>query len=136
FLSGVANVVPVAESERRTRLLALVNSKFDINKPCLDELYGHCARMGVTFNYQEKIRLADAYDRHDGRLFRSVIEDKGTNFDAVERFFQPVEIEGTLAKLHHELHSPTLVRKDSKLRDWAPAILQSLFGGFVFSAFP
>ena len=92
--------------------------------------------MGVTFNYHEKIRLADAYDRHDGELFRSVIEDKRTDFDAVERFFQPAEVEDTLAKLHHELRSPTLVRKDSKPRDWAPEILQALFGGFVFLAFP
>lgn len=136
FLEALADTQPVSEAERSTRLLALVNRKFEINKARLDDLYSHCARLGVTFNYHEKLRLSQAYDRNDFPLFKDVIEGKSCAPDEIEGLFRPVETKETLDKLHHELRSPTLVRKDSKPRNWAPDILKSLFGGYVFSAYP
>lgn len=136
FLGALAGTQPVPKNERFTRLMALVNRKFDVNKKRLDALYAHCARIGVTFNYHEKLRLSHAYDRNDRSLFESVIEDKGAIFDGLDGMFKPAGDEETVAKLHQELCSPTLVRKDSKPRNWAPDILRSLFGGYVFSTFP
>src|SRR5690606_28797022 len=77
FLKALSDRTPVSESERRTRLLALVNKKFDINKEPRDALYGACARAGITFNYREKLRLCEAFDRSEIAIFSRVMLNKG-----------------------------------------------------------
>lgn len=136
FLRALSETAPVSQQERRVRLLALVNSKFDVHKSQLDKLYYYCASKGLTFNYHEKARLTEAFDRADPQLFNAVVKARGFSTKDLTPFFTPSSADETIGKLHQELLSPTLVRKDSKPRNWAPEILQALFGGFVFLAYP
>ncbi len=130
---SACNAVPT--DERRTRLLALVNRKFDINAQAINKLLAIAAAKKISFNYHEKSRIAAAFDQSEKPSFTLVLQLKNAVDDDLVSAFRPASVEVTLKKLHSELVSPTLIRKDSRPRDWSQEIRRSLFGGFVFSVF-
>jgi DNA modification methylase len=126
---------PVSANERRTRLFALVNNKFDINASSINEVLAIAASKKIPFNYHDKKRICAAFDRADQSAFTEVLKQHKISDMGVWNAFRPVSTDVTLKVLHDEIASPTLVRKDSRPRDWSEEIRRSLFGGFVFSAF-
>lgn len=136
FIQLLNPVSPISKSARSASLIALVNRKFDINKNHKDALFAEYASRGITFNYHEKVRISDAFDRSDLQAFKGVVEAKPLDTVRYLDLFKPVSQADTLAHLHSELSAPTLVRKDSKPRDWSQEILESLLGGFAFSCYP
>jgi DNA modification methylase len=136
FFELLSPVKPLPTDARRTSLIALVNRKFDINKDQRDALLADCASRGITFNYHEKVRISDAFDTVDRQAFERILSGKAGYSDSDMELFTPVSQECTVAYLHRELAVPTLVRKDSKPRDWSQEILESLLGGFAFSCYP
>lgn len=136
FFELLSPISPIPRSARSASLIALVNRKFDVNKDQRDALFAECASRGITFNYHEKARISDAFDRSDLLAFESLLKAKKLDKVLVTELFKPVSNEGTVALLHHELSTPTLVRKDSKPKDWSQEILESLLGGFAFSCYP
>ncbi len=120
---------------RRKNLFALVNAKFDFAADCLALVLARAAAQRKTFNYHEKLELASALNRGDMGLLTELVSLKGVSLDALDGISPPSHAV-TKRLLHSEMKTPTLVRKDSKPRDWSREILCSLFGGFVFSSFP
>lgn len=139
-VSSVFSSVDIAQlrspAERERHLFALVNRKFDINHPGLSTVYAAGAHRSVVFNYHEKKRISDAFDLNDRSRFEEVVCRKSPEATALFSYFAPASQTDTLTRLHAELANPTLVRKDSKPRDWSNEILTSLLAGFVFSCFP
>ena len=142
LLNHLSSVTPLTPRERRSVLLTHVNRKFRLNAEALRHVFAYAAHAGVTFNYHEKLDLATAYDSSDrGRLQdllerHAVAQGRPVLCEELLRRFDPTDEETTIRVLHSELRQPTLVRKDSKPRDWSCEILSSLFGAFVYSAFP
>ncbi len=136
LLSALSEREPVGIEERERRLIALVNSKFDVNGPAIAECFAAFAKEGITFNYHQKVRIASAFDRSDKEEFLAALEDKIGERRNAGVLFIPASKDDTISRLKGELKNPTLVRKDSKPKDWSVEISESLFGGFVFSAFP
>ncbi|MFT3728110.1 MAG: site-specific DNA-methyltransferase [Terricaulis sp.] len=135
FLISLAGLQPVSKREREVRLLALVNRKFEFNKPALGALFKAAAAAGISFNYHAKERLRVSFDRNDRTALKAALAEYASTID-LERFVDPVQPHETMARLRRELSSPTLVRKDSKPRDRSGEIVDALFGGFVFASFP
>ena len=136
LLSALSSQAPHSRPERARRLIALVNSKFEINADTIAEVYSHAAQSGITFNYHEKLRISEAFDRNDPAQFQLLCSQKGLPHSFSTAFYRAASQHETLAVLQRELASPTLVRKDSSPRDWSTEILSSLFGGFIFNAYP
>src|SRR5690606_15808077 len=100
------------------------------------QLYATLAEQRTTFNYHEKQLLAHAFDHREIVTFNQVLRGKGLDASQYSNFFRPALEEETVARLHSELRNPTLVRKDSKPRDWSKEILTAMMGGFIFKSYP
>lgn len=135
ILKKLEGCVPASATERQVRLFALVNRKFEINASAVAAVFGLAAKNKISFNYHEKTRIEAAFDRADHGAFIDILRAKDVASDGLENAFKPAPHYETLKRLHAELASPTLVRKDSRPRDWSREIIRSIFGGFVFAAF-
>jgi DNA modification methylase len=128
--------------DRRRYLLAHVNEKFRFNAERIAAFLGEAAKDGVTFNYHEKNDIAFAFDLCDAPKLESLLQalpklsGRGDLINQLMQMFDAQSAETTLRRLHDELRSPTLTRKDSKPRDWSSEILSSLLAAHVCSSFP
>lgn len=122
---------------RRRRLLAQINRKFRINRVPLGRLFSFAARRGVTFNYQQKEQLQNAFDLGDGRLFEAALAlcslDE-TLHSELRKLFSPTEAEATLSRLRSEVEEPTQLRRARGGRPIGREIVQACLASFVFSA--
>lgn len=118
-------------------LLADINAKFRLNADAIAHALAYAARRNITFNYHEKRAIARAVDSASRSALRETLHSRLSRQDADELLVDVrwIDKAGTLHTLHNELKSPTLTRKDSKARDWAPEILEGLFTTLVASAF-
>ena len=142
FLTALHQEQTVDKSERACLLITHANKKFDFNSAQIATFLAHAAEHGVTFNYHEKNVIRDAFNSGDERQLRVLLDasKKSGLSDAIKinlaTHFQPIPKAETIKRLHSELKSPTLVRKDSKPRDWSQEILTSLFAAQAYSSFP
>jgi DNA modification methylase len=140
FLNSLAGELARSEKERLRRLIGHVNCKFRFNSTAVNDFLATAAMLGKVFNYHDKVAINRAFDHSDARSLLDLLSSRA-DFDRSEgnilaKKFRPIPPEETIQRLHSELISPTLVRKDSKPRDWSQEILRSLFGAFVFSSYP
>jgi DNA modification methylase len=125
------------EAERSAKLIALVNAKLKLNKGRHQEFLDHAARQRIFFNYHDKIELLESLNLSDRSRLQSWLERCG-HPDLAGRF-RPVTVADSLAGLHALLRTGTVNRSDARqcaLSERQTEILRSLFGSYVFHAFP
>jgi DNA modification methylase len=132
----------VAVKNKKTRaksLIAEINRKFRLNHDGVQDFLDLAATFKTTFNYHEKLEIARSFDSNDFVPIDELLAKKnlvsGNAALALRTCFKPKTPDETLTRLHEEIESPTLSRKDSKPRDRSIEILTGLFGAYVFNAY-
>lgn len=130
---------PMHEPEaRKKRLLANVNSKLKLSRDRLQRILDEAAALRVFLNYHDRDEVLECLDAGDRDQFRNWIQRKGLPLD-LGRHFNPLDTQESLAALHQQLRTGTVKRCDARQCDPSERrmeMLRSLFGGFVFTAFP
>ena len=124
--------------EREKRLLALVNAKLRLNKGRFQDFLDAAAEQRVFLNYHDKSELLECLDHADVGRFKRWLERCGYN-QCLVKFFRPISREETLAGLHEQLRTGVVSRKDARkcqVDERKNEVLRSLFGSYVFHAFP
>jgi DNA modification methylase len=126
------------KEERRRRLLALINAKLKLNKDRLQAFLDAAAVNRVFPNYHDKIEILECLDYSDKKRFKrwlAYAQSENGLFSA----FDPVTEAESLEGLHELLRTGTVNRSDARqcsLDERQEEILRSLFGSYVFHAFP
>jgi len=124
-------------SDRRKRLIAHINSKFEIHRECIAAVLARAAAQGLVFNFHEKNLIQKAFDARDKHAFADSVE-KAKNQDGLHRtlceLFTPASEEETLAHFRREVTSPSRLRVEKGARPVGNEILLSALSAFVFSA--
>ena len=140
LMERLHNVNPLDEDKRVETLFALINGKFRLNAEHIARFLTFAAVNKVTLDYHDKKEVSAAFDLGDAEIWRKTILKRKLPAEVqlvdFETQFAPISRQETLNALHRELKTPTLVRKDSKPKDWSKDILSSLFGAFVYSSMP
>ncbi|RLQ22018.1 site-specific DNA-methyltransferase [Seongchinamella sediminis] len=142
LLEKLKAVNPHSKKVRVSKLFFHINNKFKFNSDGIAAFLGFSAQHGVTFNYHEKIQINKAFDESDATCLVEVfngharLANDTQLCELIKTTFLPISNESSLAKLHSELRSPTLTRKDSKPRDRSDEILAALFSSYVYSSYP
>ena len=127
-----------SEQERKRRLLALVNAKLKLNKDRLQAFLDAAAKDRVFPNYHDKIEILDCLDHNDEERFRRWIKESHNN-QTLFTYFDPVLPAESIEGLHALLSTGKVNRSDARecsLAERQMEILRSLFGSYVFHAFP
>jgi DNA modification methylase len=127
-----------APDERNKLLLALVNSKLKLNKRHFQEFLDAAAARRVFPNYHDKIELMQFFDSVDSESFGRWLD--AHRYDAgLRAAFRPITGEETIAALRQQLRTGAVYRSDARncgVDVRKGEVLRSLFGSFVFNAFP
>ena len=125
-------------AERDRRLIALVNSKLKLNKARFQEFLDTAAQGRTFLNYHDKAELAECLDHSDKPRLERWLAEMG--YDAsLSALFRPITKEESLSGLRELLNTGKVNRSDARQRDLSERqteILRSLFGSYVFEAFP
>ena len=123
--------------ERKRELYALVNSRLGLNKQRIKAFIDLAAKQRHFFNYRDKNTLAELFDGTRREAFAAWCLAKGIG-DDVQRAFQPINDNETVAGLHDLLSTGRVNRSDARdcaLEEKQTLIQRALFGCFVFRAF-
>lgn len=135
---GSRSIVFADSGQRRRSLLSAVNSKFRFNSRAVKALFDSAAKRGVVFNYHEKNAISKAFDDRDDEVISHLLEAHEPGLCAqlgIDVQSVALTDDETIARLHAELRSPTLTRKDSKPKDWSQEILEALFASYLSIVF-
>jgi hypothetical protein len=137
-IDGCAGWPMYGVDERARRLMALVNSKLRLNKERLQYFLDEAARSRIFMNYHDKIELLECLDhRNEGRLQEWLL--RGGYDPKLLSLFKPIAVEESLSGLRQLLSTGTVNRSDARqcsLSERQNEILRSLYGSYVFHAFP
>lgn len=140
-LEAIAGAGPeylLPKFEQKRHLLALINDKLDLNKTNYQGFLDLAAGEGITFNYHEKLEIADAFNYSDIKQFSEVVRRR-THSPSLISSFASISKEETIEALHGQLQSGKVKRSDARqatLEEREEEVLGSLFGSFVFKCFP
>ena len=126
------------QSERERRLIALINSKLKLNRGTLQEFLDAAATKRVFPNYRDKLEILDCLDYRDEQRLRRWREKGGFNQRLIDHF-KPISVEQSVAGLRDLLRTGRVNRSDARtcpIAERQMEILRSLFGSYVFHAFP
>jgi DNA modification methylase len=126
------------EDERRRRLIALINAKLKLNKDRLQAFLDAAAVSRVFPNYHEKIEILECLDYGDEKQFKRWLAEARYE-KGLFSSFDPVTESESLEGLHELLRTGTVNRSDARdcsVDERQEEILRSLFGSYVFHAFP
>lgn len=124
-------------AERRARLIAHINQKFDVNRKVLANVFARAASQGLVFNFHEKNLIQNAFDAADRAAFEEAIDKarvKDGLHDVLCALFVPTAPEETIAFFRAEVGAPSKLRIEQGARQVGNEILLSAFSAFVFSA--
>src|ERR1700722_4348258 len=136
--SGCKGGQMYGEEERRRRLLALVNAKLNLNKGRLQAFLDAAAKDRIFPNYHDKIELLECLDYADEERFRRWI-GRTRYKQSLFGPFDPTTPSESLHRLHELLRTGTVKRSDARkcaVSERQTEILRSLFGSYIFHAFP
>jgi DNA modification methylase len=126
-----------AYADRRERLIAHINSKFEFNREGIARVFAHAASFGIIFNFHEKNLVQSAFDNARGSTFSEVIE-KCKSVDGLQSQlnakFRPISAEETLNRFKEEVLNPSSLRIAKGERPISNEILVSAFSAFVYSS--
>jgi DNA modification methylase len=137
-IDGCAGWMTYNQEEREKRLFALINSKLKLNKERFQNFLDVAAKERIILNYHDKLTVLEYFDNHDAASFKRWLEERkypSALFDS----FNPVTQAETLLKLHEQLESGAVTRRDARKCDVSErknSVLRSLFGSYVFHSFP
>ena len=126
------------EDERRRRLIALINAKLKLNKDRLQAFLDAAAVSRVFPNYHDKIEILECLDYGEEKRFKRWLVQAQYE-KSLFSYFDPVTEGESLKGLHELLRTGTVNRSDARdcsLEERQEEILRSLFGSYVFHAFP
>lgn len=126
------------EGERARRLLSLINAKLKLNKDALQTFLDAAARGRIFPNYHDKAEILDCLDFGDKERFRRWLMRAGHD-KTLLAYFLPTEPGESLERLRELLRTGKVNRSDARdcdLSERQTEILRSLFGSYVFHAFP
>lgn len=134
FLKGVGVDSILAETERRNRIVAILNSKFRLNQGRLQSFYDAAALRRVYFDPRTKEHLAVLFNRLEKQEFVNWIGLQGLCAD-FESFFDPVTPEESLGHLRQQMTEATIKRSDARQGvqdERIQSMLRALFGSWLF----
>ncbi len=137
-LDGCAGWPMYGVGECRRRLFALINSKLKLNKHRLQAFLDAAAKKRFFPNYHEKAEILECLDYADEARFQRWLGRTGHE-KSLFSYFDPATAEESLHHLHELLRTGKVNRSDARACDLAERqteILRSLFGSYVFHAFP
>lgn len=137
-INGCSQWTMYGEEERVRRLLALINAKLKLNKDALQAFLDAAARGRVFPNYHDKAEILECLDSGDRERFRRWLTRNGDD-KALLAYFLPTEPGESLERLRELLRTGKVNRSDARdcdLSERQTEILRSLFGSYVFHAFP
>jgi len=126
------------DEERRRRLIALVNAKLKLNKDRLQAFLDAAAKDRVFPNYHDKAEILECLDYADEQRFQRWLKKTPYKQDLFTDF-DPVPPAESVQRLHDLLSTGKVNRNDARacpLSERQTEILRSLFGSYVFHAFP
>jgi DNA modification methylase len=126
------------QEERRRRLITLVNAKLKLNKDRLQAFLDAAAKDRVFPNYHEKAEILECLDSADEQRFQRWLKTTPYKQDLFSDF-DPVPPAESVQRLHELLSNGKVNRRDARecsLSERQTDILRSLFGSYVFHAFP
>ncbi|MYM66238.1 site-specific DNA-methyltransferase [Pseudoduganella sp. FT55W] len=124
-------------TERQARLIAHINSKFNVNRDGIAKVYAHAASRGLVFNFHEKNLIQAAFDSGDQSAFEEAISKASSKeglVDALCRLFAPASPAETISYFRGEVEAPSKLRAEQGDRAIGNEALLSAFSAFVFSA--
>jgi len=137
-LDGCKEWRPYDDDERRRRLIALVNTKLKLNKDRLQAFLDAAAKDRVFPNYHEKVEILECLDYADEQRFQTWLKQTRYKQDLFSHF-DPMPQGESVQRLHDLLSTGKVNRSDARacpLSERQTEILRSLFGSYVFHAFP
>ena len=140
LLLSVENSELIPKHRRTGCIFYHASRKFKFNADGVRSFLGFSASHKITFNYHEKNVINKAFDENNESIILDLIRSKEISSskkltDLLMSKFSPIDKEGILQRLHSELQSPTLTRKDSKPKDRSCEILASLFCAYLYTSF-
>ncbi len=126
------------EQERRRRLIALINGKLKLNKDPMRSLLDGAARSRIFPNYHDKTEILECLDFGDERRFHHWLAQSGYENSLALQFI-PTTASESLERFHQLLRTGRVNRTDARscdLSERQTEIFRSLFGSFIFYAFP
>jgi DNA modification methylase len=123
-------------ADRQARLIAHINTKFDVNRDGIAQVYAHAASRGVVFNFHEKNLVQAAFDSGDRVAYENVISKGKTKdglIDSLKDLFTPASQEETISYFRVEVEAPSKLRAKQGDRQIGNEALLSAFSAFVFS---
>lgn len=125
------------QNERNAELIALVNSKLNLNKWPIRKFIDSLAKHSIYFNYHEKLTLQRFFDKNLRSNFEDWASRKGINSSNLS-LFRPITKQETIAGLHDLLNSGKVNRSDARdcpIEEKRTLIQKALFGCYVFRVF-
>jgi DNA modification methylase len=126
------------DEERRRRLISLVNAKLKLNKDRLQAFLDAAAESRVFPNYHNKAEILECLDYADEQRFRRWLKQAHYK-TGLFTYFDPTPPDESIRRLHELLRTGKVNRSDARdcsLSERQTEILRSLFGSYVFHAFP
>jgi DNA modification methylase len=126
------------KAERHRRLIALVNGKLKLNRDRLQAFLDAAAKSRVFPNYHDKAEILECLDNADEERFCRWLR-LARYSEGLFANFTPVTEKESLEGLHELLRTGTVNRSDARdcpIEERQTEILRSLFGSYVFHAFP
>ena len=137
-IDGCAAWSMYGEVQRNRSLISLINGKLKLNKNRLQALLDEGAKGRVFPNYHDKAEILECLDTGDEERFRRWLQMAQHSKGLFANFSSVTEKE-SLESLHELLRTGTVNRSDARdcaLEERQTEILRSLFGGYIFHAFP
>lgn len=122
---------------RKRKLMALVNSRLNLNQDRIRGFIDRAASEQQYLNYREKLEIANLYNANLQDKLIAWCQSRGLSSQIVQGF-PPLTDYGTIRGLHSFLDSVNVNRKDARnvpREERQAAVQRSLFGGFLFCAF-
>lgn len=126
------------EADRSRQLIALINGKLKLNKDRLQAFLDAVAKGRIFPNYHDKVEVLECLDHADEKRFRRWLREAGYSDKLVEHF-DPITRKESLESFRELLRTGTVKRSDARdcaIEERQTEILRSLFGSYVFHAFP
>jgi DNA modification methylase len=125
--------------DRRRQLLCSIRKKLKLSLCRISDLYGAAAALGITFNYNQKRLITDAFNCGETDVVVAALVKCGLDDVLLQKlslFCNPVRELETLAVFREECESTINPRTKVVDETMTARMLEAVFSGFLFNCFP
>ncbi len=134
LLAFVPTGAVCSSSERRSRLIQIVKSKFRLNRKPVQEFFNRAARFGIYFDPIDKDQIRRFFDLSDCNFFKKWLLEKDLS-STLSSMYKPVSESSVLSHFSSQLVEATINRSDARFGvqdERRASMLEAHFGSWLF----